>query len=122
MGYKLYYQSDLMLFHYMPANRMDFSYLEKMCVGFGKSFALLNCYRVLLYPQTFRLHSWYFELMAAMKRIISLRMQLLSSRERKKRWQLRTEIAYWKGYASQVWQDKAAIGENISMLRSVFYS
>lgn len=122
LGYKLYYQPDLLLFHFMPDNRMKFSYLEKMCVGFGKSFALLNCYRVLLYPHTFRLHSWYFEWMATRKRITVLKMQLLSAREKPKRWQIKTEIAYWKGYASQVWQDKAETQKNISMLKSVFNS
>lgn len=120
LGYRLYYKSDLQLFHFMSEGRMSFSYLEKMCAGFGKSFAMLNCYRVLLYPQTFKLFSWSYEWLAAIKKINMLRIQQLFTRDKLKQWRLKTDVSYWKGYAKQLWQTKGDIQKNISMLKSVF--
>ena len=120
LGYRLYYKSDLQLSHFMPEDRMNFSYLEKMCVGFGKSFALLNCYRVLLYPQTFKLFSWSHEWLASIKKINMLRIQQLFTSDKVNQWRLKADISYWRGYASQVWQTKGGIQKNILMLKSVF--
>lgn len=121
LGYKLYYKDDLSLKHYMPQTRMNFSYLEKMCVGFGKSFVLLNCYRVLLYPDTFKHFFWFYDWLATVTRIARLWVKQLVTGNKLDRLRFKVDIAYWKGYASQVWQNKGGIKKNISVLNSVFY-
>lgn len=122
LGYHLYYRDDLTLKHFMPAGRMNFSYLEKMNIGFGKANARLNCYRVLLYPSAFKLKPWYYEWLAAMKKIVILSIKTIVSVDKKKKWAAKVLRAYWKGYAVQTWNDKTQVQKNISTLRTCFSS
>jgi len=121
MGYQLYYKDDLSLKHYMPANRMKFSYLEKMAEGFGKANVKLNYYRVLLYSD-FKLYPWWYEWLSATKKVIEKFFVSILARNEQIRWDARVKKAYWKGYASQMWQDKALLNKYIASLISVFPS
>jgi glycosyltransferase involved in cell wall biosynthesis len=120
LGYKLYYSPDLSLKHFMPASRMQFSYLEKMSEGFGKAFARLNCYRQLLYPRTFELKPWWHEWLASQKKIAILRVTKALTRNKKVKWKRKAERAYWKGYADQLWLDKQHLHENVLTLKKIF--
>jgi glycosyltransferase involved in cell wall biosynthesis len=120
LGYKLYYSPDLLLKHFMPESRMQFSYLEKMCEGFGKSFVRLNCYRELLYPRTFELKPWWHEWLATRKKIISMKIKNTLTRDKTAQWKLKAELAYWQGYARQVWDDKNQLRENVTALKKIF--
>jgi hypothetical protein len=120
MGYHLYYHNDLSLKHYMPNGRMNFSYLEKMSKGFGKANVHLNCYRVLLYPTTFTLHPWWYEWLASEKKIIKESFMSIFSSDKNIILQAKARKAYWKGYASQTWNDKSLVREHIASLKEIF--
>lgn len=121
LGYKLYYRDDLLLNHYMPQSRMNFEYLEKMATGFGKAYARLNCYRVLLYPGTFVLHAWWYEWLAARKKILLDSLSLLFTKNITVARNLKFNRAYNKGYAAQVWKDKS-LAKIISRLKKIFFN
>jgi len=120
LGYRLYYREDLTLRHFMPAVRMNFSYVKKMFFGFGKSNMYLNCYRVLLNPGNFKIRPWWYELSAAIKSIILLSIEILFISDQMKKRKNKTDRAYWKGYALQTWKGKSAIKKNISTLNACF--
>lgn len=120
MGYQLYYEDTLSLKHYMPMARMQFPYVEKLYEGFGKANVRLNCYKVLLNPDTFKLFPWWYEYLAAIKKSITDSFVSRWARDKKKRWEAKTQKAYWKGYAKQMWEDRNALKQYIAALRSVF--
>ena len=120
MGYQLYYHNDLTLKHFMPEARMNFSYLEKMNKGFGKANVHLNCYRVLLYPGTFRLHSWWYEWLVTEKKIVKELFKSIFSADKNLIWSAKTRKAYWQGYASQTWSDKSLVKQYVESLKEVF--
>jgi len=120
LGYNLYYEDDLLLKHYMPAGRLKFSYLEKLYEGFGKAYARLNCYRVILYPDTFKLFPWWYEWGVASKKVISNYLLSFLAVDKEKKWTARTQKAYWKGYALQMLKDRNKLKLYISDLQSVF--
>jgi glycosyltransferase involved in cell wall biosynthesis len=122
LDYQLYYKEDLFLKHFISTDRLSFSYLEKMVVGFGKSNVRLNCYRVLLNPESFRIKSWGYEFFAAVKSIMKQSIQLPFIFDKMKRREIRVNRAYWKGYAIQTWKDKSEIQKNISTLSAFFLS
>lgn len=107
MGYRLYYRDDLVLTHYMPDNRMQFSYLLKMTFGFGLAHARLNCYRSLLNPQ-FKIHTWSYEWMAAQKNRVLLGIKILFSNGSRKQ-DLLIQRSFLSGYIWQLWKDKSAL-------------
>ena len=98
---------------------MKFSYLERMTEGFGKANVKLNYYRVLLYPD-FKLYPWWYEWLATIKKIIEKFFISILARNQQIRWDARVKKAYWKGYASQIWQDKALLNKYIASLISFF--
>jgi glycosyltransferase involved in cell wall biosynthesis len=120
LGYHLYYKEDLTLKHFIAAERMSYSYLEKLFFGFGKSNVHLNCYRVLLNPENFRIRAWWYEWGVSIKSIIRDSFISLTTSDKAKREKARTDRAYWKGYACQTWRDKARTKKNIAALKSVF--
>jgi glycosyltransferase involved in cell wall biosynthesis len=120
MGYQLYYKDDLSLKHYMPDGRMNFSYLEKMSEGFGKANVHLNCYRVLLYPSSFILHPWWYEWLATEKKIINESFRSIFSADKNIILQAKARKAYWKGYASQTWNEKSQVMKYVASLKEIF--
>jgi len=52
-GYSLYYDDDLLFYHYMPAGRLQWGYLVKLYGAFGRSVPVVNLYSALLYEQGF---------------------------------------------------------------------
>lgn len=118
MGYRLYYRDDLVLTHYMPDNRMQFSYLLKMTFGFGLAHARLNCYRELLDPG-FKLHAWWYEWVAAQKRRLVLGIKgLLSTKESNR--EINLQKAFFSGYATQLLKDKNILTVYTKNLRDKF--
>ena len=120
LGYHLYYNKDLELKHFMPANRMNIKYLSKMFEGFGKAFARLNSYRVLLDKNRFRLYPWWREWIAAKRRIIFFSILQIFVLNRNKKIKIITDKAYLKGYAEVVWIDKNTTQKNIQTLKNIF--
>lgn len=120
LGYNLYYRHDLSLRHYMPDIRMKISYLIKLSEGFGKAYAKLNCYRVLLGRKKFKLHAWWYEWLVARKNIIKFYFKEIIARDDKKKIKFKTIKAYNKGYAIQVWVDKTTTKENVEILKNIF--
>lgn len=122
LGYRLYYRDDLVLKHYLPASRLHFSYVLKLHEGFGKSFVRLNCYRVLLSPDKFRLRNWLYEWLAGWKKIIFIKLALFFIPDKTQRREKKAELAYWKGYVLQTWQDKNSTQKFIAELKTKFLS
>ena len=120
LGYHLYYHDNLVLKHFMPQNRMTINYLVKMSEGFGKAYARLNCYKVLLYTQSFKLHRWWYEWMVAVKNYFVATSKLIWVKHQPARNDLRIKAAYNKGYATQVWIDKSSSQKMIAQLKAVF--
>ncbi len=120
LGYELYYDNDLTLQHFMPSGRMNFAYLKKMHVGFGKANVKLNYYRVLLDPGVFNLKEWWYELLVAVKSIIKYFMISKLSQKKDSRWKAGVQNAYWRGYINQVWKDRSSFKKNIDSLKIVF--
>jgi len=120
MGYHLYYREDLVLKHFMPANRMNLKYLSMMFEGFGKAFARLNSYRVLLDNKRFKLYPWWYEWISAKRRIIFFSVFQIFVFNKNKKIKIMTDKAYLKGYAEAVWLDKNTIQGNIQALKNVF--
>lgn len=118
LGYRLYYREDLLMKHYLPASRLQFSYLLKLHNGFGKSFVSLNCYRVLLSPGQFQMKGWIREWLSAVKKIFLVSVQIFFAKSNLERWRMKTIKAYWKGYASQTWHDKNKTQKRIDQLRA----
>lgn len=119
MGYRLYYRDDLVLHHYMPEGRMHFPYVLKMNVGFGLSHARLNCYRVLLDPG-FQMRPWWIEWLATWKNNSRLKLKLLFSSKQKE--EDAVTLAYYTGYARQLWKDKGRLETYTHQLRKIFAS
>ena len=119
MGYQLYYDNDLSLKHYMPEGRMNFSYVEKMSKGFGMANVHLNCYRAMLYPG-FKLNSWWHEWLAAVKEIMRQFFVSILSTNKHIVWQARVRKAYWKGYATQTWNDKSLVKQYVASVNDIF--
>lgn len=117
MGYRLYYRDDLVLHHYMPEGRMNFPYVLKMNFGFGLSHARLNCYKALLDPG-FQWRPWWKEWLATWKNIGLLRIQLLFSSVKKEERQVR--LAYYAGYARQLWVDQDKLEGYSTQLKKTF--
>lgn len=44
LGYKLYYDSDMTFYHYMPSGRLTWKYMINLTKGFGRSSAVLQLY------------------------------------------------------------------------------
>jgi len=44
-GWRLWYEDSMVFRHYMPANRLRWSYAKAMFAGFGRSGPTLSCYR-----------------------------------------------------------------------------
>lgn len=122
LGYRLYYKEDLTLKHFMPAGRMNFSYFEKMNVGFGKANARLNCYRVLLNSGNFKLRPWWYEWAVAIKQVLKYTFTILFTSNERKKNNAKVNRAYWKGYASQMMQDRGRLKSMIEEIRKVFNS
>ena len=120
LGYRMYYQQDLTLQHFMPSARMNFSYFEKMNIGFGKANTRLNCYRVLLYPETFRLRPWWYEWAVATKSILKLTAIINSTSDQQVKQKAKAERAYWKGYAFQTMKDGPKLKSMIAEIKRVF--
>ena len=120
LGYNIFYSNELLLKHFMPVNRMNINYLEKMCEGFGKAFARLNCYKVLLDTKTFKLYPWWYEWAVAVKNYLLAKLQLGLEKDPWLHNKLRLKNAYSKGYAEQLWIDKGSIKEIIKDLKEVF--
>jgi glycosyltransferase involved in cell wall biosynthesis len=121
LGFNLYYKEDLLLKHYMPESRMNFEYLEKMAAGFGKAYARLNCYRVLLNPGTFNLNAWWYEWLVAEKNILMNSIRLFFNKNNSAVQYSKYIRAYNKGYARQVWEDKS-LAKEINRLKKIFYT
>jgi len=119
LGYKLFYRDDLTLQHFMPQARMQFSYLLQMAAGFGKSYARLNCYRVLLYPG-FVLKPWWYEWGASIKKQFQLSLHSFFISDKQKKRGIAFRKAYNKGYAKQVWEDKSARDKNLKLIKTIF--
>lgn len=119
-GYELYYDNDLTLQHYMPTGRMNYSYLKKMYVGFGKANVRLNYYRVLLSPSTFKLYKWWYEFLVSVKNVIKYFMISKLSQKQNSRWRGGVQNAYWRGYASQTWKDRDSANIMIDRLKEIF--
>ena len=119
LGYHLYYREDLALKHFMPSNRMNLDYLAKMYEGFGKSYARLNSYRVLL-DRDFTLHAWWYEWLATQKKILFLNFEEMLTSDIQKKIKIATNNAYNKGYAKLLWSDKKSVQLNIKSLKKIF--
>lgn len=120
LGYHLYYNKDLGLKHFMPANRMNIKYLGKMYEGFGKAYARLNSYKVLLDKNRFELYPWWREWVASKRKSIFFSISQIFVLNGKKKIKIMTDNAYLKGYAEVVWIDKNRIQENIQTLKNIF--
>jgi len=48
-GYKLYYDADLILHHYIPAIRLTKTYNERLTHGFAAASTVLNKYKIFIY-------------------------------------------------------------------------
>ena len=120
LGYHLYYHEDLVLKHFMPDNRMNLDYLAKMYEGFGKSYARLNSYRVLLDKNNFRLRSWWYEWFATKRKNMFLNFKKIFTSNIQKKIEIIVQEAYNKGYAKMVLEDKKGIQENIDFLKRIF--
>lgn len=120
LGCRLYYRHDLTLKHYMPSARMNFSYFIKMNKGFGKANVRLNCYRVLLYPQNFKLWQWWYEWAATVKKIVQLTAVIIFNSNKQVIQKAKVSRAYWKGYASQTIKDRGKLKSMIEEIQRVF--
>jgi len=52
-GYTLYYDDDLLFYHYMPASRLRWEYLMKLFRAFGKPVPVVDLYEALLHRKGF---------------------------------------------------------------------
>jgi hypothetical protein len=69
----------------------------------------------------FKLYPWSYEWLASKKKIMELRSRLLFARQKQRRWALKADIAYWKGYADQIWRARGRTRKTVSDLKTVFF-
>ena len=98
-GYRLWYDNELFLRHFIPAQRLEVQNLIKMHEGFGQAELVLRIYRS-LFDQTIYIRSpWWMELFATLKYAVranfSKRVKSVSQLKRQ------TELAFIKGYLKQ---------------------
>jgi glycosyltransferase involved in cell wall biosynthesis len=60
MGYQILYNPILTFKHFIPGNRLTWSYLKKLHAGFSNSFVILNLYEIALRGESFRLPIFYW--------------------------------------------------------------
>lgn len=120
LGFSLFYSDDLVLKHYMPEARLNLDYMKKMYMGFGAANVRLNLYRVFLSPDVFRLYSWWYEFLVALKNIMKCLLKSKFSGNRIKKWEFILQQAYWRGYAVQMWKDRYEIKTFIEQVRFTF--
>jgi len=63
-GFKLWYNSDLTLKHFIPAIKLELNNVLTMTEGFGKSEVVLRVYRCLLNPTMHIRSNWFIEYLA----------------------------------------------------------
>ena len=120
LGYRLYYRQDLTLKHYMPLARMNFSYFKKMIIGFGKTNVRLNCYRLLLYPESFKFREWWYEGLVAIKSILKLSVAIIFISDQQAKLKAKVNRVYWIGYALQVMKDRKQLKSMTVEIKKVF--
>lgn len=120
LGYRLYYSDDLSLKHFMSAERMNLSYLEKMNVGFGKAYSRLIYYKIFLDSNNFKLPARWYEWLAVNKTILQQSIIILFSSNKKSVLKIKIKRAYNKGYVSQIIKDKGLVNKMIEELKRVF--
>jgi hypothetical protein len=119
LGYSLYYDDDLVLQHYMPSVRMNWRYLEKMSVGFGRANVRLNCYRVLL-PEGPVMKHWTREWLYALHQYNRNLLAAMYSNDQKEKWRKKVSAAYFKGMMIQLWSDKSSLEQMIKQVKATF--
>ncbi|MEO6230484.1 MAG: glycosyltransferase [Ferruginibacter sp.] len=72
MGYKLIFSEDLKFFHYLPKDRLTFSYLQQLFIAFGTDGPVRNLYYANLSKRFFhnRVKSWSFHLLLSLVRLV----------------------------------------------------
>lgn len=72
MGYKLYYARDLRFFHYLPKQRLSFSYVKKLFVAFGTDGPIRNLYYAHLSERPYhkKIISWNAHFLLSLVRLV----------------------------------------------------
>jgi glycosyltransferase involved in cell wall biosynthesis len=101
LGYKLWYQDDLTLKHFMPASRLSTDKLMKMNFGFGRSWVFLDIYDWLLHPEK-KLHPGWSQVYAAnLRTYYRARIKLLSVQKTEKL-KAKAYLEFLRGYLFQL--------------------
>ncbi len=71
-GYSLLYDEDLIFHHFLPEERLQYTYVEKLMTSFGNDGPLRNLYFAYISQSFFHcsLKNWYFHLALCMLRMV----------------------------------------------------
>jgi glycosyltransferase involved in cell wall biosynthesis len=70
-GWRLWYDPDLQLHHYLPASRLSWSYARRLNAGFGKASVHLDPYEMALGPKVSDVRrSWAWRTAATLKQLL----------------------------------------------------
>jgi glycosyltransferase involved in cell wall biosynthesis len=72
MGYKLHYSPELKFRHYLPKERLNFSYLKKLFIAFGNDGPIRNLYYANISRRVFHrtIKNWNFHFILSLFRLI----------------------------------------------------
>jgi glycosyltransferase involved in cell wall biosynthesis len=70
-GYKLHYAADLLFFHFLPKERLEFYYLKKLFTAFGTDGPIRNLYYAHISKRRSHqlIKNWYFHLLLSVFRL-----------------------------------------------------
>jgi glycosyltransferase involved in cell wall biosynthesis len=108
-GWNLWYEDSLRLKHYMPAFRLDESYLAAIYSGFGKAEVILSQYKGFIHPHLMNKNSWHMQCLVAFRNMtIAGIKNLFSTKENK----IKNKIC---------WNHERAYAEELILNRDKFY-
>jgi glycosyltransferase involved in cell wall biosynthesis len=79
IGFKIYFSKKLFFKHYIPGYRTTIKYYKKLFLGFGKSYAMLQVYRVNRDDLNSIKNDYRYIMVRCMKNILFLYLRLLAS-------------------------------------------
>lgn len=104
LGYDLYYTNDLILQHFVPSYRLQWSYVKALNYEFGKLHAKAEPYFDLYHKKPKRI--WMKNLRNALILYCFYKLRRIVQTNQCGKWKYTIKAIWWKGKLSQIWQDK----------------
>jgi len=118
LGYDLYYTNDLCMQHFIPTARLQWGYVEKLHLEFGKS--KIRNFIYFSYYHGERLKSWHVNLRHAIYNYYKRKLALYVKKDQVSKWKNKIWAIWWKGQIIQLLADRNKTKENYIQLQSTF--